>query len=341
MIPPFTAVPSLSYGEQPSKNMLIEGDNCLVMSQLSTESIDLVLTDPPYGTEKQFRYNDRWRDSVPDSLDEVYVTQREAGTHAGWLNFMACRLQLMKRLLKHKGIIAVSIGKENLFYLGVLMDDLFGEHNRIGILCWQKRYSPSNDSKHISDATDYVLIYAKRRSEEQGQWESEKPCFDLNRLKIGDVPLCSFPSPWYEHQFELGSQSWKHQQSGHNQDATRLLNAIMGGGHQNATPKPLKLLSKILQLWCPPDGTVLDVFAGSGSTGHAVLDVNAQVHAERRFILVEQGNGATNDYFARTLTAERLRRVLSGEWATGLHAPLPGGFTFYSTKENWHSEVQA
>ena len=100
------------------------------------------------------------------------------------------------------------------------------------------------------------------------------------------------------------------------------------GDHRFATPTPLKLLNKINQLWCPPDGVVLDPFAGSGTTGHAVLDLNASVGSKRTFILIEQGNPTTEDLFARTLTAERLRRVITGEWAVGNRPALPGGFTF-------------
>ena len=57
--------------------------------------------------------------------------------------------------------------------------------------------------------------------------------------------------------------------------------------HGFETVKPLKLFEKIIQLWCPADGLVLDPFAGSGTTGHAVLDLNAEsgaaaaVHPDR------------------------------------------------------------
>jgi adenine-specific DNA-methyltransferase len=88
---------------------------------------------------------------------------------------------------------------------------------------------------------------------------------------------------------------------------------------------------------------VLDPFAGSGTTGHAVLDLNMRLHASRSFVLVEQGNPATADAFARTLTAERLRRVITGEWVKGRNAPLPGSFTFecvdqWQDKSRWRAD---
>lgn len=343
-ISPFECVPARSVGMQPSRNRLIEGDNLEVLAALPDRSVDLVFTDPPYGTGKQFRYNDNWKRYTPHPMEEVYVTEQEVGHHTAWLNFMASRLRLMKRLLKPSGVIAIAIGEEELFRLGILMDDLFGEENRLGIINWQKRYSPSNDSKHVSDATDYVLVYSSGRSNivsvpvhlqcTSSLWGLDDPCFDIARLRVGDIPMLPFPPSWYQRPFELGCQSWKHQQSGHNQDATKLLNAIMGrdDDHRPMTPKPLKLVEKIIQLWCPPSGCVLDPFAGSGTTGHVVLDLNTHLHADRTFILIEQGSPVTGDPFAQTLTAERLRRVLTGDWASGRHAPLSGSFTFEHLK---------
>ncbi len=79
-------------------------------------------------------------------------------------------------------------------------------------------------------------------------------------------------------------ESRSHSQTGINE-----LSAIMGGDHGFDTVKPLKLFKKIIQLWCPPQGIVLDPFAGSGTSGHAVLDLNAESGSRRSFVLIEQG----------------------------------------------------
>jgi adenine-specific DNA-methyltransferase len=137
---------------------------------------------------------------------------------------------------------------------------------------------------------------------------------------------------WADEDYELpeilGSTSWNHEESGHSQTGVNELNAIVGRGHKFETVKPLKLFSKIVQLWCPPEGVVLDPFAGSGTTGHAVLSLNIQSGSVRRFILIEQGRPERGDTYARSLTAERLRRAVTGEWANGKGAPLGGGFEF-------------
>ena len=71
-------------------------------------------------------------------------------------------------------------------------------------------------------------------------------------------------------------------------------------------PKPVGLIERIVQISTKPNSLILDSFAGSGTTAHAVIAANAKDGGNRRFILVE-----TEDY-ADTLTAERVRRVIQG-----------------------------
>jgi adenine-specific DNA-methyltransferase len=79
-----------------------------------------------------------------------------------------------------------------------------------------------------------------------------------------------------------------------------------------ATPKPVRLLQRLIDIGLSkPDSVILDSFAGSGSTAHAVLEANKSDGGNRRFILVE-----CEDY-ADTLTAERVRRVINGYSFTG------------------------
>jgi adenine-specific DNA-methyltransferase len=92
-----------------------------------------------------------------------------------------------------------------------------------------------------------------------------------------------------------------------------------------------------LATWDNPNATIFDPYAGSGTTGHAVLAMNAEDGGNRRFIMVENGDPTNKkidrDLYTERLTAERIRRVLSGQWADGKdHAALPGGFTFYEAK---------
>lgn len=102
---------------------------------------------------------------------------------------------------------------------------------------------------------------------------------------------------------------WDWTEVGHTQDAKKeLISTMSFGGSEDVfvTPKPVPLIERVLQLGSSPHSIVLDSFAGSGTTAHAVLAANAKDGGNRRFILVE-----CEDY-ADTLTAERVRRVING-----------------------------
>ena len=95
--------------------------------------------------------------------------------------------------------------------------------------------------------------------------------------------------------------------------------------HDFATPKPTRLLERIFQIATNPGDLVLDSFAGSGTTGHAVMQLNKEDGGNRRFILVE-----IDSKIAREVTAERLRRVGEGYENGGGKSVegLGGGFRF-------------
>lgn len=93
---------------------------------------------------------------------------------------------------------------------------------------------------------------------------------------------------------------------GHNRNAKYELYSMFGGESPFPTPKPSKLIEAILEIAAGPNSLVLDSFAGSGTTAHAVLKLNKRDEGSRKFILVEM-----EDY-ADQLTAERVRRVIQG-----------------------------
>ena len=117
---------------------------------------------------------------------------------------------------------------------------------------------------------------------------------------------------------------WTPDETGHNQEAKVELNDF-GFDEYFATPKPSRLIERILQIATDKDSIVLDSFAGSGTTGHAVLKQNAEDGGNRRFILVEMDGKIAED-----VTAQRVRRVAGGYTnAKGQAvAGLGGGFQF-------------
>jgi len=153
----------------------------------------------------------------------------------------------------------------------------------------------------------------------------------LSQIQQGKIPITYWANEEYEEKVELGNVSWPYSESGHTAAAYKELASCVGATHGFVTGKPLKIFQKIIQLWCPPNGLVLDPFAGSGTTGHAVLQLNKEAEANRNFILIEWGNPENQDNYCRTLLQKRLQAVITGKWADKKpHEPSPGNFTFYS-----------
>jgi adenine-specific DNA-methyltransferase len=441
------------------QNELWDGENLSAMVTLHKYrgQIDLILTDPPYNTGEDFRYNDKW-DKDPNDPDLGELVPKDDGSrHSKWLRFMTPRLWMMRDMLKPGGIIAICIDHRELFRLGMLMDEIFREENRLAIINWQKSAAPRSDNSHVSTSTEYVLVYAKELArartgslartdkdnvrysnpdkDPEGDWREgnltaktysessdygiqspftgevhypagsgswrhpkrnilkwlsewgtefeerdigdkkppalmcmggtknsvpdrvkqkamarlEKPVWPflwfgrdgqgrprvktyLEKLKRGKVPVTYWAEEELGYPVELDATSWGFRESGRSSDGVTELSAIVGDKHAFTTVKPLKLFRKIIQIWCGNEGIVLDPFAGSGTTGHAVLELNRDAGANRRFILIEQGNTEKGDHYAKSLTADRLRRVISGDWKSGKQDPLPGGFRFLELK---------
>ena len=119
---------------------------------------------------------------------------------------------------------------------------------------------------------------------------------------------------------------WPHEDAGHTDEAKKEILAFDFQGEFD-TPKPTRLIKRILDLAIQSDDLILDSFAGSGTTGHAVLDLNKQDGGNRKFILVEM-----DEQIAPDITAERLKRVING-YDKGGDATKPveglgGGFRY-------------
>ena len=117
---------------------------------------------------------------------------------------------------------------------------------------------------------------------------------------------------------------WPYEEVGHTQDAKKEIKAIFGGDMPFDTPKPVRLIERILQIASDPDSIILDSFAGSGTTAHAVLNMNKADGGHRKFILVEMMD------YAESITAERVRRVIRG-YGEGKNAVdgTGGSFSYY------------
>jgi len=133
-------------------NRLIFGDNLLALKALESEfagKVKCVYIDPPYNTGSAFTHYD---DGVEHSL---------------WLSLMRDRLEVVRGLLASDGSIWISIDDNEMPYLRVLMDEVFGRRNFVATVIWEKVYSPKSSAKFLSENHDYVVCYAKDAS----QWQ--------------------------------------------------------------------------------------------------------------------------------------------------------------------------
>ncbi|MFR6625053.1 MAG: site-specific DNA-methyltransferase [Flavonifractor plautii] len=112
------------------------------------------------------------------------------------------------------------------------------------------------------------------------------------------------------------------------QAGTKAIKEIMGSGKAFDFPKPPELIMYFIQMITGEDDTVLDSFAGSGTTAHAVLNMNKSDGGHRKFILVEMMD------YADSITAERVKRVIRG-YGEGKNAVegTGGNFSFYDLGE--------
>jgi len=140
--------PDKSYGDKRTENMLIFGDNLLALKALEQDyagCIKCIFIDPPYNTGSAFTHYD-------DGLE-----------HSLWLTMMRDRLEILRRLMAEDGSLWITIDDNEAHYLKVLCDEVFGRGNFIANVIWEKKYSPQNDAKWLSDSHDHILVFSKNK----------------------------------------------------------------------------------------------------------------------------------------------------------------------------------
>lgn len=148
--------PELSYSAQQRvgegdifDNMLIQGDNLLALKAIEQQhagDVKCVYIDPPYNTGSAFEHYD-------DGIE-----------HSIWLSLIRERLEVIRWLLADSGTIWISIDDNECHYLKVLCDEVFGRHNFVANVVWQKKYSPSNDALWLSESHEHLLVYARNKA---------------------------------------------------------------------------------------------------------------------------------------------------------------------------------
>lgn len=359
--------PSKDYGDPDSTNMLIHGDNLLALKALEQQfagQIKCIYIDPPYNTGSAFPQYD-------DNLE-----------HSQWLSLIRPRLEILKNLLSPDGSIWISIDDDEGHYLKVLCDEVFGRENFVSTVIWEKKFSPQNDAKWLSDSHDFILVYANNKqswktnllprtaemdkryknpdNDPRGAWTSGD-CSVKTYSASCDYPITTpsgrvvnppagycwrfsketFAEMVKDNRIWFGEKGdnvprvkrfltdvkqgmtsmtiWKYTEVGHNQDAKKEVKAF-NSESVFATPKPEKLIERILTLGSNEGDLVLDSFLGSGTTAAVAQKMG------RRWIGIEFGD------HCYTHCKPRMDMVIDGEqggiskafnWSGG------GGYKFY------------
>lgn len=133
-----------------SDNLFLRGNNLLALTSIREKyrnNIDLIYIDPPFNTgNDEFNYNDSFN-------------------HSTWLTFMKNRLEVARDMLKENGLIFVHLDKNEISYLNVLMDEVFGEENFLQLITAQKATTAGFKAINNCPVTvsEYLLMYTKSK----------------------------------------------------------------------------------------------------------------------------------------------------------------------------------
>lgn len=365
-------------------NFVIEGDNYHSLSVLNythTGKIDVIYIDPPFNTgARDWKYNNH------------YVDGSDTFRHSKWLSFMEHRLRLSQSLLKDTGIIIVAIDHYELFYLGLLLDELFGESNRLGCITVVNKADGRSDDKYFATANEFLLVYAKNsqfatignidltedeikkkypKQDDRGRY-IEKPLMSqgVDSLRQ-DRPTLFYPVYYNPKTNKLGTEPfdgavelypidvngierrwgsgkarmqqlidqddivakksarngnyflyrkkradigtkpktfWNETRYNAAAHGTKLVDKVVGKSRVFNYPKALYAVMDALQISGSKDALILDFFAGSGTTGHAALELNRKDGGSRQFILCTNNENG----IAENVTYPRIKNVIDG-----------------------------
>lgn len=341
-------------------NLIIKGNNLIAIETLKeryADKINVIYIDPPYNT----------------GGDANIFTYNNTFNHSTWLTFIKNRIESSYELLREDGFLLVAIDDAELFYLGVLIDEIYGKENFIGLISVVHKPEGRNMEKFIATSTEYMLVYAKNKNlasfekmffnkevekeymqnrdeydyfkprnylrsgggahnlrenkphfyypiyvdpssldvkiettkgyeaiypitstGQERTWKTIKKTFieKLNNNRIiaikddnNKIQICE--KYYRSENGELIKSHWIDKRYNAIHSGTRLLENIIDR-KDFSYPKSLYLVKDALEMTMGKEDIVLDFFGGSGTTAHAVLDLNNDDGGKRRFIMCEQ-----------------------------------------------------
>ena len=361
--------------DEQTDGIIIHSDNFQglnILQEKYYKKIPFIYIDPPYNT-----------DSAP-------IVYKNGYKDSSWISLLNDRIQMGINLGTNNLIQVTAIDHAELYNLGSLLNDYFGDENRIAIVTVQHNPKGRNQAKFFSENTEYLLFYTKDFNSSE-----------FNQVAIDDEVLATFteqdeiskyrwenyirarsswsrknrPNNWFpiyvspdlkiitdisqDGYIELwpktdqGEFSWKNISDSFknlNKDGyfkairlengtiqllhkyreqqvfknlwlekkyqsefngTNLLKNILGN-NSFSFPKALYAVADCIKMAVKNNGIVLDYFAGSGTTAHAVMELNRLENSQRKYLLIEQG-----EYFDTVIKPRIQKVVYASDWKNG------------------------
>lgn len=360
--------PAESKNWDTTENLYIEGDNLEVLKLLQEAylgKVKMIYIDPPYNTGNDFIYADDFMHSQEEENEQMGMydeddnrlfknTDSNGRFHSDWCSMIYSRLMLARNLLSDDGAVFISIDDNEQENLKKLCDEIFGAHNFVAQIIWEKVHTRKNSAINFSSSHEYIICYAKIRrnysgdmvgfkrnllprdntdaysnpdNDPKGPWktdpitahnyytadytitkpngvvirrpqdrywayseESIKRMIAENAIIWGEgdsIPLAKrylcdvqdglVPVTLFSREFAGDTSQAKKQIDGLFEECKGIFDYT----------KPVKLITRLLQIGSSPEDIILDFFSGSATTAHAVMQLNAEDGGHRKFIMVQ------------------------------------------------------
>jgi len=274
------------------KNLIYCGENLPILKNMGDETVDLIYIDPPFNTGKSQKRT-QIKTTKSDQGDRVgfkgtkYETLK-LGTKEyedifdNYIEFLAPRLEEAKRILKPTGSFYFHIDYREVHYCKVFLDQLFGRDCFLNEIIWAYDYGGKAKNKW-PPKHDNILVYVK-----------DPKNYTFNVDEIDRIPYMApnLVGPEKAAKGKLPTDTWWH-------------TIVATGGKEKTgypTQKPLNILERIIRASSNPGDTVLDFFAGSGTTGETCYNL------KRKFILIDKSTQSME------VMAKRFSHMSNIEW---------------------------
>lgn len=259
-----------------SSNYIIESENLFTLKGMSKAykgRIDSILIDPPYNSK------------IP------YIGYKDSDYSQGYLTFMEERLKASYPLLSEKGFLVINIDQGEKDNLLKLSKQIFGE-KLVTIHRWKKKHPFFDKNRVVLNPnkiqTDFEYIIICRKTKNSLLNQIMQPFFIGDELheKEAEIP----------ETFDcFGTTS----------SAKDEINALFGRRDFFSTPKPVKLIKELIRATTNKESIIMDYFAGSGTVGQAVDELNKEDNGERKYILVSNNESD----ICKKVTVERMKKT--------------------------------